>query len=158
MTAVEPMATTAPVFRSVDALSGEVTRPSKFFAANDAANDHLAELEALRAENADLKGKTPESKVLAHQTARLLERYLHDAADGDQRAALLNLANLLRHSTAMCAAFGSEVHHYESEALDEWTRADGLQQKLDATEADLADAAARIRELEGQLAAVGGVR
>lgn len=144
---------TAPMFRSVDALTGERQDPSKFFAAaGPGADARLAELEALRAENAALKFKTPESTVLAHGIARLVDRYLHDAADADQRAALINLASLLRHSTAMCAAFGSELHHYESEAVDEWWRANALQELLDAAQSDLDAARDRVAELESLLA------
>jgi hypothetical protein len=43
----------APAFRTVDQLTGE-RRPSKFFEALAAADDQAAELERLRAENAEL--------------------------------------------------------------------------------------------------------
>ncbi|GAS98867.1 Gp37 [Mycolicibacterium canariasense] len=145
-------------------LAGIHTPASKFWEANAAADAVVDELAELRA----LSEKTPTTKQLAHKIASLVDTYLHHAADTDQRTQILNLANMLRYSTALCAAQGNEVHHYESEACDEWTRADGLQQKLDAAEANLDDAVERIRELEAELAqarsesatarAVGGVR
>lgn len=137
----------APLHRSVCQLTGEQRRPTKFWEANAAADavvDELAELRALR-------DATPTTKQLAHKIASLVDTYLHHAADTDQRTQLLNLANMLRYSTALCAAQGSEVHHYESEACDEWWRADGLQLKLDEAED-------RIAELESELARVRGER
>lgn len=54
----------APMHRSVCQLTGQVARPSKFFQANAAADERLDELEALRAENTDLKRQLADAREL----------------------------------------------------------------------------------------------
>lgn len=106
----------------------------------------------------------PAHVVVAESTARLLERYLHEAKDADQRAQLVNLACLLRHSTAMCAALASDIADYQNEAMDEWAKAQGLSVELVEAEREIARLTRRLAEAENArdtanaVPAAGGVR
>lgn len=112
----------------MDALSGERRGPEKLFEANAQADERIAELEELRA----LKAETPEWKQLAHGIDALISRYLHNANDEDQHAALSNLADLLWHSGAYAAAVSRELRHWAAAADESDDKARALQDELDS--------------------------
>lgn len=54
----------------------------------------------------------PDSKVIARDLAKLIDRYFHHAADADQRTVIENLAGMLRHLSASNLALSTEIEHY----------------------------------------------
>ncbi len=104
----------APLHRAVDMLTGEVSRPSRFFEANAKADDRLAELEQLRAENAALKGAMPEWEVMARNLNHLISHYQHNAKFDD--AALSNLSELTWLQSQVTTEMFRELHHWASAA------------------------------------------
>lgn len=76
---------TAPLHRSVCQFTGE-QRPSRFFEANAAADDRLAELERLRVENADLRTNVADLReALENRNAVLRRLYGQVVAASEQR-------------------------------------------------------------------------
>lgn len=141
---------TAPMFRSVDALSGDrQDGPSKFFAvAGVEADARLAELEQLRAENAALKAGLSEWEVLQHELERLIGRYLHNAVDGDQQSALSNLSELMWRQSKFTTEMCRELHHWASSADDADSARRHAQEALEDLQAsEIGDVQAHNNEL-----------
>lgn len=163
----------APIHRTVCQLTGEQRSPSRFFAAaGPEADARIAEFEALKAENAALKGSVPEWAQIAHDIGRLVGHYLHHA-DADHHAALSNLADLLWHSGQYAAAMSRELHHWASaaddadtarreavEALEVLRDSDigEVQQRNQELFEDNGRLRARVSRLEAQLAEARAVR
>lgn len=138
---------TAPIFRSVDALSGEVASTKFFEAVGPTADARIAELEALRAENAALKSEVPEWAQLAHDIRRLTDRYCAHA-DEEQHAALSNLADLMWYSGRYAAAVSRELHHWASAADDADTaRREAVEALEELQASELGDVQAHNNEL-----------
>lgn len=91
------------------------------------------------------------SDAARRDMAELVRRYLDRADTDDHRAAIMNLAGLLRHATAYAAALTREIEHYAAEARDALARVADLQSALDEVLLDNAALQARIQELEAEL-------
>lgn len=107
-----------------------VGRTDGFFRANTAADEKIAELEALRARVGDTAVVVPEWKPIAAGLTVMVERYYALAADASQEAAITNLASLLRHASAFAGAVCTEIEHYAFEAAEARETARSLQDEV----------------------------
>lgn len=89
-----------------------------------------------------------ECVVVGDRLAALVDQYLAGARDAGQRQQLVNLACLLRHSTAYCKALADQLADFQLEAVEEWSRAHGLALELADAEAEITALRSRLAEAE----------
>lgn len=107
----------------------------------------LAEIDRVTAQRDRMAQKLderPDSKKLAGELISMIGVYYNAANSGDQRALILNLAQLLRQSGALVDALTTELKHFADAECAARDRCDELQERV----ADLSDEVADLRTRE----------
>ncbi|SLF47148.1 Uncharacterised protein [Mycobacteroides abscessus subsp. bolletii] len=86
----------------------------------------------------------PDSKKHARDLQYLVQLYLGNASSDGERAAIVNLAELLRTMSAAAEALATEIKHYADAECAAWDERDELQERV----AELSDEIADLRTRE----------
>lgn len=107
----------------------------------------LAEIDRVTADRDRLLQKLddePDSKKQARELRYLVQLYLGSASSDDERAAIINLAELLRTMSAAADALATEIKHYADAECAARDERDALQERV----AELSDEVSDLRTRE----------